>query len=231
MAGLRLSTTGLINQRTHFRGIEAAVRHDIGPHKPCLAAKFIGHGIRDLSGSDRVAACDPQVRSSARIGMRERDLLTVRRPFIRAMRRGIVGWEPAVDALRVGATNRAACLQWRHPDGELRIFVPDKCDGVAVGRPFRLDFVGRSRSQATRVAGLDVENIDVAVARSVGGKGDTPRVRRPGRRHVAVSGRSRRKQPRCSSSAGWHDEYVFVVSTVVVREQRIGDKCDEPAIG
>src|SRR6266700_3187138 len=51
------------------------------------------------------------------------------------MRRGIIGLESAVDAVPVGNTKRATSLHGRYPESELRIFVPDKSDAVAVWRP------------------------------------------------------------------------------------------------
>ena len=106
------------------------------------------------------------------------------------MRRGIIGLESAVDAVRVGNTKRATSLHGRYPESELRVFVPDESDAVAVWRPLWREFVDRFRSQAAIGAGLRVEDIDVAVARTVGGKGDLARVRRPGWSDFA--------EPRCS---------------------------------
>ena len=78
MTGLWFPTPRLVNERLHFRTIEAAVRDRIGPHKPGLTPKFVGHGIRGLCRACCVDACDPQVRRPARIRMREGDLFAVR---------------------------------------------------------------------------------------------------------------------------------------------------------
>src|SRR5262249_27202512 len=84
LPGLRFRTVRFIYETLHFRTVETSIRRDVRPYESRFAPQVRGHRIRELSGPPRAWRRDPEIRCSGRIGMREGDAFSIRRPFVRS---------------------------------------------------------------------------------------------------------------------------------------------------